>query len=297
MIIRVQVYFHLWKGRWPRLHVDAFWLILKHQNEKCDTIWHELVSDQRIGESQNRWLPKTVSNDFGKLPRHQGLTWKRFKTKVRVSSKDWVAKKCGIALLLHVSFNVFLMDKNLLQTSCLCPGFPAGERTYHSFFSKGTSPPKADGGENQKETPTSTPSTTHAWDAVEDPRHHLFGISLDQAWVTSIVAVVSRLHCTSCYISQCVSHISWWNYGNRGHSPLWTNQAQLQKCCPFDAILLQQWFEYIIEFTFWFPQVNFNKFEIWFWWLFFQLNISWKQPTCWRISASPAVLPWCTGRP
>lgn len=41
----------------------------------------------------------------------------------------------------------------------------------------------------------------------------------------------------------------------------WANQAQLQ-------ILLQQWFDYTIEITFWFPQVYFNKFEIWFWWLF-----------------------------
>lgn len=100
----------------------------------------------RIGDSQ-RQFPTTLANFQGIKVLHENGLRPRYHHKIELQ------KKCGIALLLHVSFNVFLMDKSLLQTSCFCPGFHAGERTYHSFFSKGTSPTNAAGGENQKETP------------------------------------------------------------------------------------------------------------------------------------------------
>ena len=125
---------------------------------------------------RNRWLPKTVSNDFGKLPRHQGLTWKRIKTKVS-SKKNWVAKKMWDCIVVACFFQRIFDGQKSSTNELFLSWVPRWRTNVPQFFLERNI---ASEGENQKETPTSTPSTTHAWDAVEDPRHHLFGISLDQ---------------------------------------------------------------------------------------------------------------------
>ena len=127
----------------------------------------------RIGDSQ-RQFPTTLANFQGIKILHENGLRPRYHQKIELH------KKCGIALLLHVLSTYFLWTKVFYKRVVFVLSSTLENERTTAFSRKEHRLPKAAGGENQKETPTSTPSTTHAWDAVEDPRHHLFGISLDQ---------------------------------------------------------------------------------------------------------------------